>query len=194
MSEVTDQQNAAQPVRYEISLEPEEAKQGAKKILVRSSKQLEVNIPAGVTTGNVVKLTNALQLTDGRPGDILITIKIRAPETPSAGEGKAGVIEIDDGSFETEVLKSGIPVVVDFWAPWCGPCKMMAPVMEKAAEEFNGRYKFCKINVDENPGMAGKYQAMSIPMLLFFKNGEVVQRQVGAIPENQLRKILDGLG
>ncbi|MBN1189550.1 MAG: thioredoxin [Dehalococcoidales bacterium] len=194
MSETANQENANQPVRYTLTLGVEEARQGTRKILVRRNKHLEVNIPAGVTAGNVVKLTNVLQLTDGRPGDILITINLREPEDFFAGEEKTGVIEISDGNFEQEVLNSALPVVVDFWAPWCGPCRMMAPVMEKAAEEYNGRYKFCKVNVDENPAMAGKYQAMSIPMLLFFRNGEVIERQVGAIPESRLRNILDGLG
>jgi thioredoxin 1 len=194
MSENMERENAEQPVRYEITLENEEAKQGTRKILVRKDKHLEVNIPAGVTSGNVVKLTNALQLTDGRPGDILIKINIKATEPFTAPAENAGVTVIDDSTFDLEVLKSVLPVVVDFWAPWCGPCKMMAPVMEKAAEEYAGRYRFCKINVDENPAMASKFQAMSIPMLLFFKNGEVIQRQVGAIPEHELKKIIDGLG
>lgn len=193
MSEMNDQETTNQPVRYEIILEGEEAERGIRKILTRNNKHLEVNIPSGVTTGNVVKLTNALQLTDGRAGDILITIRIKEPEIFSSGERIAGVVEIDDGSFEEEVIKANIPVVVDFWAPWCGPCKMMAPVMEKAADEYNGRCKFCKINVDENPTSASRYRAMSIPMLLFFKNGEVVERQVGAIPENQLKKVLDSI-
>jgi thioredoxin 1 len=77
------------------------------------------------------------------------------------------VVEIKDDTFEGEVLKESLPVAVDFWAPWCGPCRMMAPIMEKAAGQYQGKFKFCKINVDENPRMAGQYQAMSIPLLVF---------------------------
>jgi thioredoxin 1 len=192
-NENTSQENAVQSVHYEIALEAEEAGRGVTRLLTRKNKRLEVVIPAGVSTGSVVKLTNALQITDGRPGDILITIRVKDGAGSSQGEVKAGVIEISDSSFENEVLKSDLPVVVDFWAAWCGPCKMMAPVMEKAAEEYAGRFKFCKINVDDNPAMAAQYKAMSIPMLLFFKKGEEVERSVGAIPESQLKPILEAL-
>ena len=94
------------------------------------------------------------------------------------------VIEVNDQNFESEVLKCGMPVVVDFWAPWCGPCRMLAPVTEKLAEEYPGRVKFCKLNVDENPDMARKYQVMSIPLLLFFKDGKQVDSILGAVPES----------
>jgi thioredoxin 1 len=182
-------------VNYELALTDEEARRGTVNVLTRNNKRLQVSIPAGVVTGSVVKLSNALHVTDGRPGDILIQIKVKAEEfsRPVQANAPAGVIEIDDNSFESEVLQSALPVVVDFWAPWCGPCKMMAPVMDKAAAQYQGKFKFCKINVDENPGAAGRYQAMSIPMLLFFKNGQVIDRSVGAIPEPQLVARLDSL-
>jgi len=128
-----------------------------------------------------VKLTNALQVTDSHPGDILIKVKVKEEEMT------ARVIEINDGNFEDEVLRSSSPVVVDFWAPWCGPCRMIAPITEKLAKEYQGRLKFCKLNVDENPQMASKYQVLSIPQILFFKDGQVVDESTGAVPESVLR-------
>jgi len=103
------------------------------------------------------------------------------------------VIEITDQSFDEEVLKSEVPVVVDFWAPWCGPCLMIAPITEKLAEEYKGKVKFCKLNVDNNPQTAGEYKVMSIPLLLFFNNGQVVEQSLGAIPENAIRPKIEAL-
>ena len=103
------------------------------------------------------------------------------------------VKEIKGQDFESEVLKSDVPAVVDFWAPWCGPCRMIAPVTEKLAEEYQGKVKFCKLNVDENQQVAAKYQVMSIPLLLFFKDGEQVDSLVGAVPESMLRPRVDAL-
>ncbi len=97
------------------------------------------------------------------------------------------VIEVSDQTFETEVIKCDMPVVVDFWAPWCGPCRMIAPVTEKLAEEYAGRVKFCKLNVDDNPEVARKYRVMSIPLLLFFKDGKQVDSILGAVPESALQ-------
>ena len=193
MSEETGQTGTAPLVNYELILTPEEARQGTTKLLPRKGKRLQVNVPAGVTSGSVVKLTNALQLTDARSGDIHIQIRVKAEEPVSEEAASAGVVEIKDISFANEVLKSSLPVLVDFWAQWCGPCRLMSPIIEKAADQYRGKLKFCKINVDENPVMASQYQAMSIPMLLFFKNGQEVDRSVGAIPESQLRAKLDGL-
>jgi thioredoxin 1 len=169
----------SQTVRYEMSLTPDEAQAGSKKILNRGSKKLEVTIPPGSGDGTVVKLTGALKVTDGRDGDILITVRIK--------DAPAGVVVVDDASFTREVLQSTLPVVVDFWAPWCGPCRMIAPIMDKLSGRYSGRMKFCKINVDENPASASQFQAMSIPLLVFFKDGEEVDRSVGALPESELR-------
>ena len=103
------------------------------------------------------------------------------------------VIEITDESFEDEVLKSNVPVVVDFWAPWCGPCMMIAPITEKLSKEHEGKVKFYKLNVDENPQAARKYQVMSIPLLLFFNSGQVVDESLGAVPEQLIRAKVEAL-
>lgn len=97
------------------------------------------------------------------------------------------VIEITDQNFEEEVLKSDLPTEVDFWAPWCGPCMMVSPIYDKLAEEYAGSFKFCKINVDENPQTAMGYQIRSIPMQMFFFKGQMVDHILGAVPEDMIR-------
>jgi thioredoxin 1 len=166
---------------YEITITAEEARLGTKKILPTKNIRLEVNIPAGVRAGSTVKLANARQVTDGHPGDVLIQIRVKEEEMA------AGVIEINDGDFEDEVLKCSSPVMVDFWGFGCAPCQMIAPIAEKLAQEYSGRLKFCKLNVDQNPQMASKYEIMSIPQILFFKGGKVIEQSIGAVPEPVLR-------
>lgn len=95
-------------------------------------------------------------------------------------------VEVTDDSFEQEVLKSETPVVVDFWAPWCGPCKMIAPILEEIADEYDGKIKIAKVDVDAHSKIAGQYKVMSIPALFFFKNGELVDQVIGALPKAQL--------
>lgn len=96
--------------------------------------------------------------------------------------------KVSDADFESEVLKSNGPVVVDFWAEWCGPCRQIAPALEEIAGSLNGRVKIVKLNVDENPQTASKYGVMSIPTLMIFKNGELASRQVGAAPRQKLEQ------
>ncbi len=103
------------------------------------------------------------------------------------------VTEITDKNFEEEVLKSNMPVVLDLWAPWCGPCRMVAPVVEKLSGDYNGKVKFCKLNVDQNPDTAAKFHVMSIPTLLFFKGGKVVDTVIGAVSERTLKPKLDSM-
>ena len=101
-------------------------------------------------------------------------------------------LALSDDTFEKEVLKSDKPVMVDFWATWCAPCRMIAPYVEEMAKEYEGKAKICKMDVDANPGVASKYGIMSIPSLLFFKNGQVVDKVVGAVPKTQLMAKLNG--
>ncbi len=101
--------------------------------------------------------------------------------------------EVTDASFETEVLKSDLPVLVDFWAPWCGPCRMVAPIVEELADEYNGKVKFVKLNTDDNVQTASKYGIRSIPTLLVFKGGEPVGQIVGFRPKSDLKKRLDAV-
>jgi thioredoxin 1 len=99
-----------------------------------------------------------------------------------------GVSKVSDQDFDAEVLNSSQPVVVDFWAEWCGPCRMIAPALEEIAGTMNGKVKIVKLNVDENPQTAAKYGIMSIPTLMLFKNGELASRQVGAAPKQKLEQ------
>lgn len=100
-------------------------------------------------------------------------------------------VEVTEATFESEVIKSNLPVLVDFWAVWCGPCKMIAPIVEEIAVEKTGMLKVCKVDVDKNRGIAGKYGIRSIPTLLLFKNGQVVEQIVGAAAKPNLLKKLE---
>ena len=100
---------------------------------------------------------------------------------------------VADATFEQEVLKSAKPVLVDFWAPWCGPCRMVAPIVEELAEEYDGKVEFVKLNTDDNPNTAVKYGIRSIPTLLVFKGGEPVGQIVGFRPKSDLKERLDAV-
>jgi len=98
---------------------------------------------------------------------------------------------VSDDSFEADVLKANGPVLVDYWAPWCGPCRMVAPILDQLATEYQGRVTIAKLNVDENPDTAAKYQVRSIPTLLLFKGGQVAATKVGAASKSDLSAFLD---
>lgn len=99
-------------------------------------------------------------------------------------------IHVTDAAFEKTVIQSSVPTIVDFWAPWCGPCRMVAPVLDKLAKEHAGNLVVAKVNTDENPEWAGKFGVQGIPTMLFVANGKVVHRQVGALPEPMLRDVV----
>ena len=99
-------------------------------------------------------------------------------------------VELTKDNFEQEVLQAELPVIVDFWADWCMPCKMVAPVLDEMSEEYEGKLKIGEVNVDEHGELAGQYNVVSIPTLLVFKNGELVQQQIGAAPRERLEKLV----
>ena len=103
------------------------------------------------------------------------------------------VLHLTSNDFDQEVLKSELPVLVDFWAEWCGPCKMIGPVIEEIASLFEGKLKVAKVNIDEAQDLAGNYNVMSIPTLLIFKQGEVVEQMVGIMGKEQLAQKIEGL-
>lgn len=103
----------------------------------------------------------------------------------------SNVTEFTDNNFQQEVLQSKEPVLVDFWAPWCGPCRMIGPVVDELASEYHGSVKVGKVNIDDSPGAAQNYGVSSIPTLMIFKGGDVVERFVGVQPKAKLQKALD---
>ena len=103
------------------------------------------------------------------------------------------VAQVDASNWEAEVLKSPQLVMVDFWAVWCGPCQMVAPIVEELAQEYAGKLKVVKLNTDEAPEIAGRYQIMSIPTIIFFKDGQPVEKLIGARPKQQFKQVIDSL-
>ena len=103
----------------------------------------------------------------------------------------ANISEVTDATFQAEVINSQVPVLVDFWAPWCGPCRAIAPLLEELAGEYAGKAKIVKINVDDHQAVAQRYRVSSIPNLIVFKNGQVAQQIVGAVPKQRLSQAID---
>ena len=101
------------------------------------------------------------------------------------------ILHVDDKSFQQEVIQSSIPVLVDFWAPWCGPCRMLAPVIDELSNEYAGKVKVCKLNTDDSPETAGGFGISSIPTVLYFKDGKVVDRLVGLNPKTRFQQMLN---
>ncbi|HEX9743181.1 MAG TPA: thioredoxin [Nitrospiraceae bacterium] len=102
-------------------------------------------------------------------------------------------LKVEESSWDAQVMKSPGLVMVDFWAVWCGPCQMVAPIVDELAVEYKDKIKVMKLNTDENPEIAGKYQVMSIPTILIFKNGQPIERLVGAVPKRKFKEVLDSL-
>ena len=153
----------------------------------------------GLSAGGVLSLRNGAEVarTEGAPqtqdvdahADYVLG---RGPKPSSEGEAVDGKpLKVTDATFEREVIQSRVPVLVDFWAPWCGPCRMIAPVVEKLAAEYAGRLRVAKVNTDENPQWAARFGVQGIPTLLLVKGGQVVDRLVGAYPEPMLREAVE---
>jgi thioredoxin 1 len=104
-----------------------------------------------------------------------------------------GILEVGDSSFDAEVMQSEKPVLVDFWAPWCGPCKAIGPIIEELAGEFGDKVKFAKCNVDDNPVSPGKFGIKAIPTLIFFKQGKIVDQITGMVAKSKLEKSINGM-
>jgi thioredoxin 1 len=102
-------------------------------------------------------------------------------------------VQLSDATFENDVLKSPQPVLVDFWAPWCGPCRMLAPIVEELSKEYGGKVRVAKLNTDDNPGTAARYNISAIPTMLIFKGGQVVDQMIGVQSKSDIKKKLDRL-
>jgi thioredoxin 1 len=103
------------------------------------------------------------------------------------------LVDVTDQTFDAEVMKANLPVLIDMWAPWCGPCKMVEPILKKLSDKYQGKIKFCRMNVDENQKTPSQYSVRSIPNMLFMKNGKVLDTAIGAMPEGALQSKVEAL-
>ena len=130
----------------------------------------------------------------GRAREIVQETTAEKPVATEGGHPVAGLaLKVDDKNWEAEVINAPELVMVDFWAVWCGPCQMVAPIVDELAQEYAGRVRVRKLNTDEIPEIADRYQIMSIPTILFFKNGQLAERLVGARPKRQFKDVIDTL-
>ncbi len=156
---------------------------------VRQSRSSAILLALVMSCDDPTNLTPRRGLVyDAAPGSIFIVYSAKE-ESDVAGDA----LKVEDATWDAEVIKSSELVMVDFWAVWCGPCQMVAPVIEELSKEYAGKMKVRKLNTDENPEVAGRYQVMSIPTILFFKNGQVVEKLVGARPKRQFKEMIDSL-
>jgi thioredoxin len=151
-------------------------------------------LPALITVkeGATQSVAAPAQATDIAPHTAYLLGKGPKPAAPTArtGPSSAAPTTVTDSSFQKEVLQSNLPVLVDFWAPWCGPCRMVSPIVEQLAKKYAGRVKVAKLNVDDNPRTASQYQTTSIPTLILFKQNREVARLVGAHPEATIERMI----
>lgn len=175
--------------RVDVADNPQAAaKWAAQPALVAFNNGTEVSEPVSPLTAEVFGLYVEYLLGRGpRP-----QVKPASHAQAGGSQDLTRPVKVTDATFQQEVLDSATPVVVDFWAPWCGPCRMIGPALEKLAGEFNGKIKIAKVNVDENHQYAGQYGVQGIPTLLLVRNGKIVDRIVGALPEQALRQKISG--
>lgn len=189
-------QHAGQLLLVQVQIK--DSPQAARRFEVRST-------PAVVTLKNGQVLSRAEDIYDSaleRHAEYLLGKGPKPEPAPSPAATRGGTqrpasggkpVAVTDATFEQEVMHSSLPVVVDFWAPWCGPCRMVAPTLERLAVEWNGRVKIAKVNVDENPMVAGRYGISSIPTMMVVRDGKITERWAGALPEPALRARLGAL-